>query len=40
MLNANSVNPGQTLRSVASDLGLHCLSMSLYRTLGLKGNAV
>ena len=24
----NSVDPDQTLRSVASDLGLHCLTMS------------
>ena len=29
VFNANSVDPAQTLRSVASDLGLHCLSMSL-----------
>ena len=36
-LNANSEDPGQTLRSVASDLGLHCLPMSLYGTLGLNG---
>ena len=27
-INAFSVCPDQTLRSVASDLGLHCLSMS------------
>ena len=27
--NANSVDPDQTPRSVASDLGLHCLPMSL-----------
>ena len=26
-LNANSVDPDQTLRSAASDLGLHCLSI-------------
>ena len=29
VLNANSVDPGQTPRSVASDLGLLCLPMSL-----------
>ena len=28
-LNADSVDPDQTPRSAASDLGLHCLSMSL-----------
>ena len=28
-LNANSVNSDQTPRSVASDLGLHCLPVSL-----------
>ena len=28
-LNAKSVNPDQMLHSVASDLGLHCLPMSL-----------
>ena len=28
-LNANNVDPDQTPRSVASDLGLHCLPMSL-----------
>ena len=27
-LNANSVDPDQTPRSAASDLGLHCLPMS------------
>ena len=27
--NANSVDPDQTPRSVASDLGLHCLKISL-----------
>ena len=27
--NANSVGPDQTPRTAASDLGLHCLSMSL-----------
>ena len=26
--NANTVDPDQTLRSVASDLGFHCLPMS------------
>ena len=34
---ANSVDPGQTPRSAASDLGLHCLPMSLYGTPGTKG---
>ena len=29
VLNANSVDPDQTPRSVASDLDLHCLQMSL-----------
>ena len=29
MLNANSVDPDQTPRSVASDLGLHYVAMSL-----------
>ena len=28
-LNANSVDPDQTLHSAASDLGLHCLPASL-----------
>ena len=28
--NANSVNPDQTPRSAASDLGLHCLPMSFF----------
>ena len=29
VLNANSVDPDQTPRSVASDLGLHCLLVSV-----------
>ena len=29
VFNANSVDPDQTPRSVASDLGLHCLPMPL-----------
>ena len=29
VINANSVEPNQTPRSVASDLDLHCLPMSL-----------
>ena len=29
MLNANSGDPDQTPRSVASDLGLHCLPISI-----------
>ena len=28
MFDANSVDPDQTLRSAASELGLHCLTMS------------
>ena len=36
-LNANSADPDQTPRNAASALGLHCLSMSFYRTLGLNG---
>ena len=28
VVNANSVDPDQTPRSLASDLGLHCLPMS------------
>ena len=28
VINANSVDPDQTQRSAASDLGLHCLQMS------------
>ena len=35
-LNANSVEPDQTPRSAASDLGLHCLPMSLLRDTRLK----
>ena len=35
-LNANSVNPDQTPRSAASDLGLHCLPMSLLWDVRLK----
>ena len=35
---ANSVDPDQTTRSVASDLGLQCLPRSQTRTLyGIKG---
>ena len=29
VFNENSVDPGQMLHSVASDLSLHCLTMSL-----------
>ena len=35
--NANNVDPDQMLHSAASDLGLHCLPMSFYGTLGLNG---
>ena len=31
VFNANSVDPDQTPLSAASDLGLHCLPMSLFR---------
>ena len=34
---ANSVDPDQTPRSASSDLGLHCLRMSLYGTLDING---
>ena len=37
VVNATGVHPDQTPRSAASDRGLHCLTMSLYRTLGLNG---
>ena len=37
VLNANYVDPDQTPRSAASDLGLHCLPISFYRTLGING---
>ena len=33
LVNANSVDPDQTPRSAASDLGLHCLPMSHLGTL-------
>ena len=36
-LNANSVDPDQMPHSAASDLGLYCLPMSFYGTLGLNG---
>ena len=35
-LNANSLNPDQTSRSAASDLGLYCLPMSLLWDARLK----
>ena len=35
-LNANSVDPDQTLHSAASDLGLYCLQMSLLWDTRLK----
>ena len=35
-LNANSEDPDQTAHSAASDLGLHCLSMSLFWDSRLK----
>ena len=35
-LNANSVEPDQTPCSAASDLGLHCLPMSLLWDASLK----
>ena len=36
VLNANSVDPDQTPRSAASDLGLHCLPMSIFWDAGHK----
>ena len=33
---ANSGDPGQTPHSAASDLGLHCLTMTLFRALQTK----
>ena len=35
VFNANSVDPDQTPRFAASDLGLRCLQCSFYRTLGI-----
>ena len=35
VLNANIVDPDQTPQSAASDLGLHCLPMTLF--LGRQG---
>ena len=37
LFTANNVDPDQTQHSVASDLGLHSLPMSLLRNLGLNG---
>ena len=36
-ITANSVDPDQTTRSVASDLGLYCLPCPYYGTLGING---
>ena len=36
VLNANSVDPDQTPRSVASDLGLHCFPVSILWDARLK----
>ena len=36
IFNVNSVDPDQTLHSAASDLGLHCLPMSLLWDASLK----
>ena len=36
VFNVNSVDPDQTPRSTASDLGLHCLTMSLLWDAKLK----
>ena len=36
LLNANSVDPDQTLHDAASDLGVHCLPMSLLWDARLK----
>ena len=35
VFNAKSVDPDQMPHSVASDLGLHCLLVSFYGTLGV-----
>ena len=37
VLNANNADPDQTPLSAASDLGLHCLRMALFGTLGVNG---
>ena len=37
VLNENSVDPDRTTRSVASDLGIHCIPLSLYGTSDLNG---
>ena len=37
VLNINSVDPDQTPRSAASDLGLYCLQLPFYETLGING---
>ena len=37
-MSANSGDLDQTPRNVESDLGPHCLLMSIKRTLGLKGS--
>ena len=34
---ANGVDPDQTLRSVASDLGIHCFQYPFCGTLGVNG---
>ena len=38
--NSSSVNSDQITRSAASDLSLHCLHMSLYGNLGIKGRQI
>ena len=40
VFNANSVDPDQTPHSAASDLGLHCLPMSLLWNLGINGFSI
>ena len=37
VFNANSVDPDQTPRSAACDLGLHCLQCPFYWALGING---
>ena len=37
VFNAKSVDPDQTPRSAASDLGLKCLSVPFYRRQGING---
>ena len=38
VVNANSVDPNQTPRFAASDLGLYCLPIFFYGPLGINGS--